>query len=153
MDGQPTVGQAPACSTMKQHNTRDLILREDIIAKAKQVAELMSSSEEVQLYRKAEKMIDQNEKVQSLIKQIKKKQKEVVGFEYFKNEEMIKKIEAEMDELQAELDGIPLVQQFQQTQTDLNYMLQLVVSVIKDTLSEKINVDSGADLPPASCSD
>jgi cell fate (sporulation/competence/biofilm development) regulator YmcA (YheA/YmcA/DUF963 family) len=56
---------------------------------------------------------------------------------------MVQKIEAEIRELQDELDGIPIVQQFQQTQMDINYMLQLIVNVIKQGLSEKISLDSG----------
>jgi cell fate (sporulation/competence/biofilm development) regulator YmcA (YheA/YmcA/DUF963 family) len=141
-----------AC-TMKHYDTKDLIVREDIIARAKQLAELISTSEEVQTYQKAEKMIQENARIQQLISAIKKKQKEVVAFESFQNQEMVKKIEGEMKELQDELDEIPLVQQFQQSQMDINYLLQLVVSIIKDTVSQKINVEAGSDLPPTSCSD
>lgn len=127
---------------MKHYDTTELIVREDILAKARELADLISTSDEVNMYRKAEKQIATNEKVQDLIRQIKKKQKEIVAFETFQNEEMVKKIEAEQKALQDELDSIPLVQQFQQTQSDINYLLQLVVSVIKDTLSEKIQLDS-----------
>lgn len=138
---------------MPVHDTRNLVLREDILAKAKELAQLLATSEEVETFQKAEAMIDKNERIQTLIKAIKKKQKEIVGFEYFKNNEMVAKIEKEMNDMQEELDNIPLVQQFQQTQTDINYMLQLVVSVIKDTLSGTIQVESGTDVPPTNCSD
>lgn len=126
---------------MKTHHNIDHVVREDILAKTKELAELLVTSEEVVTYQKAEKLIKENERIQALISEIKKKQKEVVAFESFENEEMVKKIEAEMEALQDELDQIPIVQQFQQTQTDINYLLQLVVSVIKDSISEKINVE------------
>lgn len=61
------------------------------------------------------------------------------------------KIEREIEELQDEIDSIPLVVEFQQTQSDINYLLQLVVSVIHDTVSEKVNVETGKDMPPSSC--
>lgn len=126
-------------------NTRDLIVKEDIMAKAKELANVIYTSEEVQHYRRAEKQINNNERVQVLINQIKKKQKEVVAFETtFKNADMVKKIEAEMETLQDELDGIPIVTEFQQSQTDINYLLQLVVSIIRDTVSEKINVEDAS---------
>ena len=64
---------------------------------------------------------------------------------------MVKKIEGEIESLQDELDSIPIVQQFQQTQTDINYLLQLVVDVLKDTLSEKIQVEAGTEVPPSKC--
>lgn len=138
---------------MRHYDTRELILREDILAKARELADLIATSDEVITYQKAEKQIAENEKVQNLIRQIKKKQKEAVAFESFENPEMVKKIEGEQQALQDELDQIPIVQQFKQTQSDINYLLQLVVSVIKDTLSEKIQVESGSELPPRSCSD
>lgn len=126
---------------MKTHHSIDHVVRKDILEKTKELADLLVTSEEVVTYQKAEQQIKENEKIQSLISQIKKKQKEVVAFESFQNEEMVKKIEAEMEALQDELDAIPIVQQFQQTQTDINYLLQLVVSVIKDSISEKISVE------------
>jgi cell fate (sporulation/competence/biofilm development) regulator YmcA (YheA/YmcA/DUF963 family) len=137
--------------TMKHYNSTELVVREDILAKTKELAELLVTSDEVITYQKAEKQIDQNEKIQHLISAIKKKQKEIVAFESFKNETMVKKIEAEMNALQDELDEIPIVQQFQQTQTDINYLLQLVVNVVKDTISDKINVESGTSAPPTNC--
>lgn len=137
------------------YDVRDLIIRDDIMAKAKELAELISTSEEVEFYKKAEKQIAQNEQVQNLIKLIKKKQKEIVAFETtFKNKKMVEKIEAEIEELQDQLDSIPIVNQFKQTQQDLNDLLQMIISVIRDTVSEKINVETGTIDPNVkNCSD
>ena len=111
----------------------------------------MTTSEEVQTYQKAEQQIQSHEAIQGLIAQIKRKQKEIVGFEYFKNADMVNKIEAEITQLQDELDAYPVVQQFQQTQADINYLLQMVVDVLKTTLSEKIQVDDSVQAPPTQC--
>lgn len=138
---------------MEHYDIKDVIVRDDILAKANELAELLSTSEEVRIYQKAEKLVDENKKIQSLISQIKKKQKEVVAFESFQNADMVKKIEAEQQALQDELDSIPIVEQFKQTQSDINYMLQLVISIIKDSLTEKIQVETGSSAPPSSCSD
>lgn len=75
--------------------------------------------------------------MQGLIATIKKKQKEIVAFESFNNKDMVAKIEREIEVLQDEIDGIPVVNEFQQSQSDINYLLQLVISVIRDTVSEK----------------
>lgn len=119
--------------------------REDIINKAKELAGLIGSSEEVQHFQKAEKLIQNHERIQSLISVIKKKQKEIVAFESMKNQTMVDKIEAEISALQAELDSIPLVNEFQQSQSDINYLLQLVISVIHDTVSKRVSVENGND--------
>lgn len=64
---------------------------------------------------------------------------------------MVDKIENEISELQDELDNIPLVVEFQQSQSDVNYMLQLVMSVIRDTVSNKIEVEAATPEAPESC--
>ena len=130
-------------SEMKSYHIRELLIREDIMDKAKELAELLATSEEVDLYRKAEERIQTHQDIQQLIAQIKKKQKEIVAFETtFKNPEMVRKIESEIDELQNKLDEYPIVTQFRQTQSDLNYTLQMVFDVIRDTLSDKIALES-----------
>lgn len=138
---------------MPTYDTRDLIVREDIMGKAKELASLISTSEEVKHFQQAEQKIIAHERVQGLIATIKKKQKEIVAFESFKNKAMVAKIEREIEELQDEIDGIPVVNEFQQSQSDINYLLQLVISVIRDTVSEKINVEAGTEAPPSSCGD
>ncbi|AIQ13262.1 RicAFT regulatory complex protein RicA family protein [Paenibacillus durus] len=136
---------------MMSYDTRDLIVRDDIMAKAKELASLISTSEEVKQFQQAEEKIRNHERVQGLIAQMKKKQKEIVAFESFGNKAMVTKIEDEINDLQDEIDSIPLVTEFQQSQTDINYLLQLVVSVIRDTVSEKINVEAGSEAPPSKC--
>ncbi|MCI3919509.1 YlbF family regulator [Paenibacillus sp. TRM 82003] len=142
---------------MKKVYVKDLLVREDVMAKAKELAELLSSSDEADVFRKAEKRVNEHQDIQQLIASIKKKQKEIVAFENtFKNPDMVKKIEGEIEELQNRLDDYPIVTQFRQSQADLNYTLQLVFNVIRDTLSEKIAVESASAASVSSgsnCSD
>ncbi|MCL6460184.1 MAG: YlbF family regulator, partial [Gorillibacterium sp.] len=107
--------------------------QEDIMKKAKELAGIISGSSEVDFYKRAEKQIDGNEHVQRLISAIKKKQKEIVGFEAFGNKTMTAKIEAEIAVLQDEMDNIPIVQEYQQSQSEINYLLQAVIEVVKNT--------------------
>jgi len=141
----------PHAFQMEEYTNTELIVREDILAKAKELAELLTTSSEVQIYQQAEKQISGNPEIQTLIASIKKKQKEIVAFEKFQNQKMVDKIEKEIDDLQDELDGIPIVSEFKQTQTDINYLLQLVMSVIRDSISDKINVEAGKTESPKSC--
>ncbi|OWA33834.1 hypothetical protein B9G55_21095 [Saccharibacillus sp. O16] len=125
--------------------------REDIVAKTRELAGLISSSEEVRVFQQAERQIQGHERIQTLIITIKKKQKEVVAFEAMKNTKMAAMIEAELRELQEELDAIPIVGDYQEGQTEINDLLQMVISAIHSTVSEKIAVERGADSPPSSC--
>ncbi|WP_195573481.1 RicAFT regulatory complex protein RicA family protein [Paenibacillus sp. 1001270B_150601_E10] len=138
---------------MPKYHTRDLLVRDDIMNKAKQLADMICTTEEVTQYQHAEKQIQDHSRVQELIALMKKKQKEIVAFESFQNQEMVKKIEAEIEALQDELDQIPLVVQFQQSQTDVNYLLQLVMGVIRDTVADKVNVEDASEPAPDNCSE
>ncbi|MED4601724.1 YlbF family regulator [Paenibacillus validus] len=137
---------------MELYTNTELIVREDILAKARELADLISTSNEVQFFQKAEKQIANNDHIQTLISAIKKKQKEIVAFQSFQNQKMVDKIENEINALQDELDAIPIVSEFKQSQEDINYLLQLVMSVIRDSISEKINVEEG-EVVNSSCSE
>lgn len=144
--GVPDLGQ-PEDYVIPEFDNRELILRDDILARAKELAQLITTADEVRTYQNAERLIQRHDRVQGLISQIKKKQKELVAFQKtFKNPAMVEKIEGEIAVLQDELDGMPVVQQFQQSQTDVNYMLQSVVSIIRDTVAEKLDVEAAT--PP-----
>lgn len=136
---------------IEHYTNTELIVREDILEKTKELAELLTTSREVQFFQQAERQIASNEQIQKLIQAIKKKQKEIVAFQSFQNPTMVAKIENEIEELQDQLDNIPIVSEFKQSQQDINYLLQLVMSVIRDTISEKVNVESGSDAPVSSC--
>ncbi|MCP3772885.1 YlbF family regulator [Paenibacillus sp. MZ04-78.2] len=128
---------------MELYTNTEMILREDILDKAKELAGLLATSNEVQFFQQAEQQIAGNDQIQTLISAIKKKQKEIVAFESFDNKKMVEKIEKEIDQLQDQLDSIPIVSQFKQSQEDINYLLQLVMSVIRDTISDTITVEQG----------
>lgn len=130
-------------SCVPSFDSIDLVVREDILARAKELAALIATTEEVELYQKSEKVIQSHTRVQELIALIKKKQKELVAFQHtFNNPKMVEKIEAEISTIQDELDNMPIVQQFQQSQVDVNYLLQNVVSVIRDSVAEKLDVEA-----------
>lgn len=138
---------------MEKYTATELIVRADIMDKAMELASLLSTSDEVAFYQKAEKQVQSNAEIQDLIKLIKKRQKEVVAFEKFQNQKMVDKINGELEELQDKLDNYPIVSQFKQAQEDINYLLQLVVGVIRDTVSEKIQVEDAAPAVESNCSD
>jgi len=146
-------GQACARTSIPTFKSHEVLLREDVLAKARELAGMIAASEEVRIFREAERKVASHPEVQDLIRQIKKKQKEIVGFEYFGNDQMVKKIEGEIAELEEKLNSYPIVREFKQTQDDINQVLQMVIGVIRDTVSEKIALDDSAPPAPASCSD
>ncbi|WP_166237809.1 RicAFT regulatory complex protein RicA family protein [Paenibacillus turpanensis] len=141
------------CGIEKFH-IRDLRVREDILAKAEDLAGLIMTSDEVRTFQEAERKISGHKEIQDIISSIKRKQKEIVAFQSFQNEKMVQKIEQEIEELQDKLDQYPIVTEFRQTQEDLNYLLQLIINIVKDTVSDQINVESGTAVSSGgSCSE
>lgn len=129
------------------------VFRQHILHKAQALAQLLQTSEEVQHFRKAEDKIRDHPRIQQLIVTMKKKQKEIVAFESLQNTMMVMKIEQEIKQLQAELDDIPVVIEYQQSQVEINELLQMIVGAIRDTVSEKVSVETGRNSPSSSCSD
>lgn len=122
-----------------------LYTQKEILDKARELAAMIARTKEVDFYKRAEQQIKHNERVQSLIGQIKQKQKQLVMFESINKPELAKKVEEEFNQLQEELDTIPLVVEFKQSQLDVNDLLQMVTNVITNTVSERIILDTGGN--------
>jgi cell fate (sporulation/competence/biofilm development) regulator YmcA (YheA/YmcA/DUF963 family) len=122
-----------------------LYTQKEILDKARELAAMIARTKEVDFYKRAEQQIKHNERVQSLIDQIKQKQKQLVMFESINKPELAKKVEEEYNQLQDELDTIPLVVEFKQSQVDVNDLLQMVTNVITNTVSERIILDTGGN--------
>ncbi|HET7615522.1 MAG TPA: YlbF family regulator, partial [Bacillales bacterium] len=119
--------------------------RVEIIGKAKQLARMISETEEVDFFKKAEQQINENDKVSSLIEDIKLKQKEAVNLQHFGKHEALKMVEEEIDKLTDEVDNIPIVREFKQSQSEINSLLQLISRTISNTVTEEIVKASEAE--------
>ncbi|MED1721622.1 RicAFT regulatory complex protein RicA family protein [Brevibacillus parabrevis] len=127
---------------MEQTN---LYTQKEILDKARELAAMISRTNEVDFFKRAELQIKHNERVQDLIDKLKQKQKQMVMFESINKKELVEKVEAEYNQLQEELDAIPLVTEFKQSQVDVNDLLQMVTHVITNTVSERIILDTGGN--------
>ncbi|RYL92244.1 RicAFT regulatory complex protein RicA family protein [Sporolactobacillus sp. THM19-2] len=110
--------------------TRPQYSNEEIMAKAKELASRMGSTNQIQFYKHAEAKISANQKVLQLIDQIKRYQKESVNLQHFQKHEAYKRNEEKLHQLQEELDAIPVVQEFKQSQGEANDFLQQITRLI-----------------------
>lgn len=74
----------PHAFKVEEFTNTEMIVREDILDKAKELATLLTTSNEVQFYQKAEKQIATNPDIQVLIGSIKKKQKKSLPSRHLK---------------------------------------------------------------------
>src|SRR5690625_1349248 len=104
--------------------------REEVMDAAENLADMLANTEEKNRFKKVEAKIKQNKKVQKNIENIKMLQKQAVNLQAYEKTEALKKVNSEIDRLQAEIDAIPVVQEFKETQIVVNDVLQLVSGTI-----------------------
>jgi cell fate (sporulation/competence/biofilm development) regulator YmcA (YheA/YmcA/DUF963 family) len=120
--------------------------KDDIIARAKELASMIASTEEVDFFKKAEAQIHSNEKVSSLISQIKGLQKQAVNLQHYGKGEALKKTEDKIASIEEELDAIPVVQEFKQSQIEVNDLLQLVANTISNKVTDEVILSTGGNV-------
>ncbi|WP_405102043.1 RicAFT regulatory complex protein RicA family protein [Oceanobacillus sp. FSL H7-0719] len=120
--------------------------RQEVLDEAKKLAGMLSNTEEIDRFKEIEVKINQNTKVQSLIKKIKTLQKQAVNFQAYEKREALARVEQELDRLQKELDGIPVVSEFKEIQVTVNDVLQLVSSTISREVTKQVIESTGGNL-------
>ncbi|MFB4167418.1 RicAFT regulatory complex protein RicA family protein [Virgibacillus sp. JSM 102003] len=120
--------------------------RKQVLDEAKGLAQMLAGTEEIDRFKQVEAKINDNKKVQKLITKIKTLQKQAVNFQAYEKTEALKKVEAEIDRLQAEIDDIPVVQEFKETQIVVNDILQLVSGTIAREVTNDVISSTGGDL-------
>ncbi|GGC97591.1 MULTISPECIES: RicAFT regulatory complex protein RicA family protein [Pontibacillus] len=120
--------------------------RSEVIQQAQSLAHKIVETPEIERFKQVEAKLNENKKVQEYISRIKSLQKQAVNFQYYEKTEAQKKVEKEIDRLQAELDAIPVVEEFKQTQSSVNDFLQSVTNTIANEVTNQIIRDTGGDL-------
>ncbi|MFT8321229.1 MAG: YlbF family regulator [Bacillus sp. (in: firmicutes)] len=112
--------------------------REEIIRRTEKLANMIRETEEVDFYKKAEQQINQNVKVNDKIAQIKKLQKQAVNLQHYGKFSALKETEKAINTLQQEIDELPIVNEFKQSQAEVNELLQVVTKTISDQVVNKL---------------
>ncbi|MEH7382608.1 RicAFT regulatory complex protein RicA family protein [Bacillus sp. JJ1533] len=120
--------------------------KEQIVERATELAKMIAETDEVDFFKRAEAQINQNKKVQEIIETIKSLQKQAVNFQHYGKSEALKQVEEKIDNLQAELDSIPVVEEFKNSQVEVNDLLQLVAHTISNNVTNEIITSTGGDL-------
>lgn len=120
--------------------------KDEIVARARELATMIAETEEVDFFKRAEAQIHENEKVRNLIDEIKGLQKQAVNLHHYGKPEALKRTEDKIEKIEAELDAIPVVKEFKQSQGDVNDLLQLVASTISNKVTDEILTSTGGDL-------
>ncbi|MFC5588354.1 RicAFT regulatory complex protein RicA family protein [Sporosarcina soli] len=123
-----------------------LYTKEEIIAKAREIAGMIANTEQVEFFKRAEAQINENQKIRENIASLKSLQKQAVNFQQYGKEKALKIIEEKIDKIQNEIDDVPIVQEFKQSQFEVNDLLQLVSNTIANSVTDEIIKSTGGDI-------
>ena len=114
-----------------------------VLAQAVRLGRRLKETEEVRRFREAERQIQKSGRVQGLIEEIKRKQKELVHAKHYQKTNYIRQLEEELALLQRELEDLPIVREYRQSQSEMNELLRMIQRAVVDTVSRKIAVETG----------
>lgn len=123
-----------------------LYTKDEIVAKAQEVAHMIANTEEVEFFKKAEEQINENQNIREKIASLKTLQKQAVNFQHLGKEKALKMIEGKIATIEEEIDAVPVVQQFKESQADVNDLLQLVSNAIANSVTNEIIESTGGDV-------
>ncbi|MGG5252870.1 RicAFT regulatory complex protein RicA family protein [Neobacillus sp. SM06] len=120
--------------------------KDEIVVRAEELARMVAETEEVDFFKRAEAQIHENKKVRTMIDEIKGLQKQAVNLQHYGKPEALKKVEEKIAHIEQELDEIPVVREFKQSQLDVNELLQIIASTISNTVTDEIIQSTSGDV-------
>lgn len=122
------------------------LVKDNVMEEVYSFAEKLSRIDEVRRFRLTEQMVNKSERVQGLIEAIKRTQKELVHAEHYMKPEYKQHLERKLAELQQELDNLPIVKEYQQSQVEMNDLLQLIQHTIAAEVSKQLDIEIGGEV-------
>lgn len=120
-----------------------IVQQNPIIDKAQQLADLLARSEEMQRFRQAEDKITRHADAQALLFIVRAKRNAYsqTSLRHGYDHPAAQKAKAEYDEVLDRIAQIPLIDEFQEAQDEINDIVQGVLQTIVNTLSSDISVE------------
>jgi cell fate (sporulation/competence/biofilm development) regulator YmcA (YheA/YmcA/DUF963 family) len=107
---------------------------------------MIANTEEVDFFKRAEAQINENQKIRENIASLKSLQKQAVNFQQYGKERALEIIEGKIDKIQEDIDTVPIVQEFKQSQGEVNDLLQLVSTTIANGVTNEVIKSTCGDL-------
>ncbi|PTM58897.1 YlbF family regulator [Desmospora activa] len=122
-----------------------------VLALAHNLGRRLALTAEIQRFRLAEEQVESSRRVTELIETIKRKQKELVHAKHYEKTAYIRQLEQELEQIHHELDHLPIVREYQQSQVEMNELLQTLQRVVADSVSTRLDVEVGQDPGGGGC--
>src|SRR5690606_5236441 len=120
--------------------------KQEIIDKAREVADMIAATEEVDFFKRAEAQINENQQIREKIASLKSLQKQAVNFQAYGKERALTLIECKITKTEEQTDAVPSVHELKQAQSDVTSLLPMVSTGIADQVANNSITEPGGDL-------
>ena len=110
--------------------------KKDILTYADGITKNIEKLDIIQTYKRVEQQIHQNKTIATKMNQLKKQQKQSVNFQNYGKQHAFEQSEDEINHLEAEINHLPIVDEFKSAQFEANEFLQLMISTMENRLNE-----------------
>ncbi|MBU0437465.1 hypothetical protein CD110_05105 [Staphylococcus casei] len=110
--------------------------KDDILEAATQLSERIKSLDTVKEYHAVEAQIHHNKHIEQRMKDLKKTQKQSVNLQNYGKTEALKQSEGKIHDIEQNINDLPIVEEFRESQTEANDLLQMMISTMSDRLNQ-----------------
>jgi len=98
--------------------------------------EMILKNEDIQRYKRIEKVINNNKQLKAKVNQLKAVQKQLINAKQIEKTQAIIEFEKRYNELLNEIESYPLMSDYMALQGDINEMLQQVQMIIEEGIEK-----------------
>ncbi|MCD8793089.1 RicAFT regulatory complex protein RicA family protein [Staphylococcus gallinarum] len=110
--------------------------KDEILAEADRISERIKDLDIVKEYHRVEQQIHNNKQIEQKMKDLKKNQKQSVNLQNYGKTEALKQSEGKIQEIEQNINILPIVEEFKESQAEVNDLLQMLISTMSDRLNE-----------------
>ena len=110
--------------------------KDEILAEADKLSQRIQSLDTVKEYQAIEQQIHQNKNIETRMKDLKKTQKQSVNLQNYGKQQALRQSEDKIQDIEQNLNIIPIVEEFRESQAEANDLLQMMISTMEDELNQ-----------------
>lgn len=107
--------------------------KDDVLKQADNIANKIKNLDTIKTYQQIEAQIHQNQTIKTKMDMLKKHQKQAVNFQNYGKQNALEQSEHTIQSIEAEINTLPIVEQFQTSQYEANQLLKMFVSTMENT--------------------
>ncbi|EFC00430.1 TPA: RicAFT regulatory complex protein RicA family protein [Staphylococcus aureus] len=110
--------------------------KDDVLKQADNIANKIKNLDTIKTYQQIEAQIHQNQTIKTKMDMLKKHQKQAVNFQNYGKQNALEQSEHTIQSIEAEINTLPIVEQFQTSQYEANQLLKMFVSTMETRLND-----------------